>query len=257
MRERARIARLDIDTIPRSVAAADRAKYRAAKVARNDAFLRRSQSGINVPRTLSGRIVKSNSESNRAESEGPGEARALSSRASRPSVRSAPRRENAGCWPLHLAYMYVLCQRAFCICAVATSSPLARVPLSLLLFPTPLPFHPPFLFAYPRLFFSLNPVVLLSLYPVSFALSIFSFSSTRASQIRETSRVRAESTNSEKRTLAPKKGRIRRRREGKRRLQCTAGMLNRSLVEINKRSVRAAERNIKQHRVQAAIVARR
>ncbi|KYM98636.1 hypothetical protein ALC62_10604, partial [Cyphomyrmex costatus] len=37
------------------------------------------------------RIVKSNTESNRVESEGP--------------------RENAGCWPLHLAYMYVLCQR--------------------------------------------------------------------------------------------------------------------------------------------------
>ena len=36
------------------------------------------------------------------------------------AASTSPR--NAGCCPLHLAYTYVLCQRTFCICAVATSS---------------------------------------------------------------------------------------------------------------------------------------
>lgn len=48
---------------------------------------------------------------------------------------SLGRETNAGCWPLHLAYTYVLCQRAFCIRAVATSarSPSSARSLSLFL----------------------------------------------------------------------------------------------------------------------------
>lgn len=40
--------------------------------------------------------------------------------------------EKAGCCSLHPAYMYVLCQRAFCICAVATSGGSPRFFLFLL-----------------------------------------------------------------------------------------------------------------------------
>lgn len=90
---------------------------------RNDAFLRRSRRkpGSTFPGRK--RIVKSNTESNRVESEGPESAVLHVGAHGRASVSSAPGRErtqDAG--RLHLAYMYVLCQRAFCICAVATSS---------------------------------------------------------------------------------------------------------------------------------------
>jgi len=89
------------------------------------------------------RIVKSNTESNRMESEGPVSA-VLHVVAHGRAVRKrrAWQRENAGCWPLHLAYMYVLCQRAFCIRAVATSSSSFSLSAS---FPASLSFRPPFL----------------------------------------------------------------------------------------------------------------
>lgn len=187
------------------------------------------------------RIVKSNTESNRVESEGP-ESAVLHIVAHGRAVRKrrAWQRENAGCWPLHLAYMYVLCQRAFCIRAVATSS--SSFSLSLLLSPpashSGLPFSAT---CTARLFFSLNPVL------PAFRLFYLFFGSTRASRIAETATV---STNSEKRKRGTQGG------GEESALQYSVGMLNRSLVEINNRSSHA-ERNIKHRRVQAPIVARR
>lgn len=199
------------------------------------------------------RIVKSNTESNRVESEGP-ESAVLHIVAHGRAVRKrrAWQRENAGCWPLHLAYMYVLCQRAFCIRAVATSSP-SSFSLSAS-FPAGHSFRPPFLRATctARLFFSLNPVPSSSSLSPAFRLFYLFFGSTRASRIasRDGETV---STNSEKRNARTEKGEPR----GESALQYSVGMLNRSLVEINNRLESHAERNIKQRRVQAPIVARR
>lgn len=110
--------------------------------------------------------------------------------------RRAWQRENAGCWPLHLAYMYVLCQRAFCIRAVATSSP-SSFSLSAS-FPAGRSFHPPFLRDVHRASF-----LLIKSRPPRLPPFVFSIFSLVPPAPRES---RAVSTNSEKRTLAPKKG---------------------------------------------------
>lgn len=128
------------------------------------------------------RIVKSNTESNRVESEGP-ESAVLHIVAHGRAVRKrrAWQRENAGCWPLHLAYMYVLCQRAFCIRAVATSSPSS---FSLFAsFPAGLSFRPPFLRDVYRASFLLIKSRLPPCPPPAFRLFYLFFGSTRASRI--------------------------------------------------------------------------
>lgn len=148
------------------------------------------------------RIVKSNTESNRVESEGP-ESAVLHIVAHGRVVRKwrAWQRENAGCWPLHLAYMYVLCQRAFCIRAVATSSSSFSLAAS---FPANFSFRPPFLHDVHTASFLLIKSRPPRLSRLSSFLSFLRFHPRFAN--RKTATV---SMNSEKRMLAPKKRKAR------------------------------------------------
>lgn len=160
------------------------------------------------------RIVKSNTESNRVESEGP-ESAVLHIMAHGRAVRKwrAWQRENAGCWPLHLAYMYVLCQRAFCIRAVATSSSSFSLVAS---FPVNFSFRPPFLHDVHTASF----LLIKSRLP-PFVFSIFSSVSPALRKSQD-----SDSVNELGKANA-------RTEKGESALQYSVGMLNRSLVQIN------------------------
>lgn len=145
------------------------------------------------------RIVKSNTESNRVESEGPARVPCCTSWLTvEPSASGAPGRErtqDAGRCILHICMFYVSVHSAF------APLPHPRVlSLSLLLSPpashSVLPFSAT---CTARLFFSLNPALLVS--RLSSFLSFLRLHPRFAN--RETAMV---STNSEKLTLAPKKG---------------------------------------------------